>query len=207
MFGGAFEVRLRSGRELTCGLEKLKPWVALDERRLMLPPSSGGHGGIELVVSPDERYVAAFMYSGQSEQGWALLEVDPLRLVRDLRYWQGEGSAPQFSPDGRWLAMLVSTAGMVRDSDEYFEDVHDPDSEARVDLVWARLYVQGVPDGPIHTVDVCCEVPVAMDPDELHEPRWDTDGKLAWAGDATVRIGATEVAIPPSGPAVVTPPG
>jgi hypothetical protein len=205
MFGGAFEVALRSGKVLTCGLERFKPWVALDGERLALPPSSGGHGGIELVVSPDERYAAAFLYSGQSQVGYAVLEADPLRLVAAHYYWRGESDAPQFSPDGQWLAMLASAPQMVRGTNDWFEEVADPDAEGTVVVDWAKLYVRRVPDGEVVVVDVGSEVALATDPDELAE--WKPYDMLAWESPERVRVGTTSIAVPPTGAVIVPAPG
>jgi hypothetical protein len=90
VFGGASEVSLRSGA------------------RLALPAHGLRH--LELVVSPDERNAALGMWSGQSEQGYVLFDLDPLRVLAQLDYVFGEGDAPMFSPDGRWLVIFTANA-------------------------------------------------------------------------------------------------
>src|SRR5262245_41871257 len=93
---------------------------------IVLPYPQFGHGGHELVVSPNEDYLALYLFSGQSEQGWELFSLVPeLRHVGSLPYVEGEGDPPQFSLDGRWLAMMVAVEPRVRDTGEYFESTSD----------------------------------------------------------------------------------
>jgi hypothetical protein len=204
VFGGTFEARLSSGHVLTCGLERFKPWVALDDERLMLPPSEAGHGGIELVISPNEKHAAAFLYSGQSKVGYAVLETRPLRITVARYYWQGEADVPKFSPDGHWLAMLSSAPQIVRGTNQWFEEAHNPASKDIVTVYWARLYVQPIPDGEVAIVDVGSKIPLATEPDTIAS--WEPYQQLSWVDSETIKIGPTSCRIPASGEIVVDPP-
>ncbi len=78
--------------------------------QIFLPCPSHGYGGHELVVSPHGLYLALFLYSGQSEVGYELFALQPtLQHLGGLPYVFGEGEAPVFSADDRWLAMMWET--------------------------------------------------------------------------------------------------
>lgn len=154
---------------------------------ISLPCPRAGYGGHELVVGRNEDYLALFLYSGQSEQGWELFTLAPqLRHVGGLPYVDGEGDAPQFSPDGQWLAMLVAIAPRVRGSGAYFEDASDPDATGSVVVDWARLYVQRLPDREIACHSVGALVPAALDPDEVES--WTTYGAMRFAAANTIEL-------------------
>jgi hypothetical protein len=141
-------------------------------RTIALPYPRAGYGGHELVVSPDESLLAVYLFSGQSEQGWELFALAPeLRHLGGLPYARGEGDAPQFSPDGAWLAMLVAVPVRVRDSDDDFEAVSDPQRDDVVLVDWAHLHIQRVPAGEIERHALGVRVPRSLDPDELGEWR------------------------------------
>src|SRR5262245_14852795 len=99
--------------------------LTLGDARAVLSYPHLGFGGHALVVSADESYLALFLFSGQSEQGWELFELPSLKHLGGLPYSEGEGDAPRFSSDSKWLAMLVTVTPRLRGSEEYFEDVHD----------------------------------------------------------------------------------
>jgi hypothetical protein len=71
--------------------------LVAEGRRVSLPYPASGYGGHELVVSPSDRYLALFLYSGQSEVGWELFELPGLRHIGRLPYIFGEGEPPVFS--------------------------------------------------------------------------------------------------------------
>lgn len=120
--------------------------VVANGARVSLPYPSRGCGGHELVVSASGRYLALFLYSGQGELGWELFELRPrLRHLGGLPYVSGEGRAPVFSADEKWLAM-VST---LRDIGPDIDEDDDPDG---LEIAWAEVRLQSLPDGP---VEVC----------------------------------------------------
>jgi hypothetical protein len=51
---------------------------------ITLPYPNAGYGGHELVRSPDGRHLAVFLYSGQSEQGWELFQLEPVLVDASL---------------------------------------------------------------------------------------------------------------------------
>lgn len=154
---------------------------------IVLPYPHAGYGGHELVVSPDESHVALYLYSGQSEQGWELFSLSPeLRHVGGLPYVNGEGDAPQFSPDGQWLAMCVAVERRVHGTDDDFEEVCDPDADDSVMVEWARLYVQHVSSTELSSQAVCVRVPRALDPDEVNE--WATYDSMRFVSPTSLEL-------------------
>ena len=155
-------------------------------------------------VSPDERYVALFIDSGQSTHGFELFEMRPaFRHIGGLPAVPGDGHPPVFSPDSRWLVGFVADGYRVRGTDRHFTDLFDKRSGARVTLDWASLRALHLPDGELHRVDVGVEMPVFSYPHEYTE--WDTEDAVRFtAGDvAVLRMPwGQEVAVPlpPSAP-------
>lgn len=211
--GSANHVVLRSGASLSCGaLMGKEQWLALEHagttRRIILPYPHAGLGGQVLVVSPDERYAVLFVYSGQSEQGYELFELAPLlQHVCSVPYRRGQGDAPRFSPDGRWLAMVLTTTPIVRGTDQYAEDAFEPAGQGDVLVDWAELLVQAVPDGAPHATAIGTVLPRSFDHDAFAD--WRLHGALCFAaGDrVTVRLpwspdATLEVVLP--GPESVT---
>src|SRR5690242_13282322 len=171
------ERALRRGRVvLEVGQSLRMQWIvdgATSE--IVLPCPQLGYGGHELVVSPEEDYLALYLFSGQSEQGWELFSLVPeLRHVGSLPYVEGEGDPPQFSPDGQWLAMLVAVAPRVRDTGEFFESTSDASASGTVVVDWARLYLQHLPDRDIMSHAVGASVPRSLDPDEFCDWTYDS---------------------------------
>ncbi len=156
-------------------------------REIALPCPRAGYGGHELVVSPDESSLALFLFSGQNEQGWELFSLRPmLRHLGGLPYVEGTGDAPRFSPDGQWLAMLVSVTPRVHATGAYFEDVSDPDADGDVLVEWARLYVHHVASGQTTDHPIAALVPRALDPDEIHE--WRTYGAMRFVAATALEL-------------------
>ena len=147
-FGGRPKITLSNGVELSTG----RYFVQLGETRVDLPYPSAGYGGSELVISSDERTVAMFVYSGQSQVGYELFRIDAkkgsIERISGMPYEVGEGDAPVFSPDGRWLAMLASAGPYERDTGEYIEDLLDPQADEGDEIVadLAQLFIQAIPD-------------------------------------------------------------
>lgn len=161
-------------------------------------------GEYAFVVSPDERYVAVFIESGDRTHGFELFEVRPaFRHIGGLSAVPGDGRPPVFSVDSRWLVEFVADGYRVRGTDQHFTDLFDKRSGARVMLDWASLRVLRLPDGELHRVDVGVEMPVSAYPHEYTE--WDTEDAVRFtAGDvAVLRMPwGQEVAVPlpPSAP-------
>jgi hypothetical protein len=198
--GGAATLRVRPDRRaLVVDSPGREPEVIEFRPRIDLS------GGGELVVSGDERHVALFGYSGQSSQGYELFRLDPLAHLGGFPDTQGEGAAPLFSPDGRWLVMAMSIdAPVVRGTGEYFEEVADDDSDAPVVIDWARLVVQQVDGGEPVTVPVGVEAAVSTDLDTVLD--WNTYAHpLRFTADDVVVVTMPwgeeiPVSLPPAGP-------
>lgn len=192
------EVMLRAGR-LRFAVELRRLVVTLADRdEVAWPVPDAGYGGHALVVSPDERYLALFLYSGQSEQGWELFELEPaLRRLGGLPYIGGDGDPPRFSPDGRWLAMFVARGPTVRGTDDDFGDVHDPDAADLVEVDWAAVYIQRVPEGVIERYAVGATLPRSFDLDDL--AAWTTADRMRFASADSLVL-----TLPAGGELVVT---
>ena len=108
--------------------------------RLAIP--NEGYGGHELLLSTKERYLAMFLYSGQSEVGYELFYFRPLlQHICSFGYVYGEGVGPAFSSDESRLGLAWATNPMLEE-----EDVERlPSGECLVD--WATLRIQELPHG------------------------------------------------------------
>jgi hypothetical protein len=202
-------VHIRAGSAvIRCGDDARNDaiWVTLEapskpEERVTLPRSSGGVGGLDLVVSHDERHLALFVYSGQSAQGYELFALEPqLRHLGGLPYVHGMGDGPTFSPDDRWLVMLVREVARLRTATrEYFEAVSDEHAQGTVVIDWARLYVQRVPDGAIENVHVGVEIALSTDHDVVAE--WEVYAVDIVGANVRIRMPWGEVVTVPLPPA------
>jgi hypothetical protein len=134
--------------------------------RASFPCPRQGLGGHELVISPGERYLAVFLYSGQSEQGYELFELRPvLRACGRLPLVFGEGYGPCFSSDDAWIAMATELDGTFGID----ERLDAPEEEHVVD--WAELRVQALPDGEIHVCTLRARVAGDLpEPDDVRYP-------------------------------------
>ena len=180
---------LRRGRVVfEVGKSLTMQWIAGGGTgEIVLPYPWHGYGGHELVVSPDEDYLALYLFSGQSAQGWQLFSLVPeLRHVGSLPYVEGEGDPPQFSPDGQWLAMLVAVEPRARDTGEYFESTSDASASDTVVVDWARLYVQHLPDREIVSHAMGANVPRSLDRDDFFE--WTTYGAMRFLAANTLEF-------------------
>lgn len=213
MYGGSESVALRSGKLVRCGYDN-EIVVTLGgagqaDEVVRLPSPEAGLGGLELVVSPDERYAALLVYSGDVEMGWELFELAPtLRRVSGLPYVQGEGLAPVFSPDSHYLAMVLTTGARERGTGKAAEKLLRPEAKGEVLLDWAMLYVQRVPDGAVEASPVGTWVKRSMEADEVLG--WDLYESLRFSGGKHRLVlplpwgGVLELGIPLGGP-VTTP--
>lgn len=127
--------------------------------RASIPYPMLGCAGHELLLSASERYLAMFLWSGQSEIGYELFYFRPqLQHICSFGYELGEGSGPVFSSDERRLGLVWATNPLLSLVDEDFDNVeHLPTGECLAD--WARLRIQQLPDGPAMTCRVRVRVP------------------------------------------------
>jgi hypothetical protein len=205
------QVTLRSGDRLACGhVFGESQWIELERsgeatQRIELRFPHAGIGAQELVLSPDERLAAMCIRSNQGDgQGYELFELIPvLRHVGRAPYRQGQGDAPRFSPDGRWLVMLTKVAPMCGSLDaEEFLGCGDSEVE------WAELHVHEVPHGERDRWRVTTLMPAELD---VELAKWSLNG--AWQFSAADRVtvmlpwGARlEVALPPPAGTIRTEP-
>lgn len=210
VFGGSESVILRSHATVHCGKEPRARefWVAIEgpadaRQQVVLPVPSSGYGGSELVVSPDQRWAALFIYSGQSEAGYELFALEPaLAHVGQLPYVRGEGTVPVFSPDSQWLVMVTTNQRRVRGTGEYAEEVLG-EGEGEVLIDWATVHVQRVTDGPVVSTAIGTPVPRATSYDEVAE--WTLDNATTFPSNDRIAIQLPwgeriEIALPLSGP-------
>lgn len=213
MYGGDEAVGLSSGAIVRCGFDGAMV-VTLSraghgDQVVRLPSPEGGLGGLELVLSPDERYAALLVYSGHTEMGWELFELTPsLRHVSSLPYVHGEGLAPVFSPDSRYLVMILTTGARERGTGKNAEALLRPDAKGEVLLDWAMLYVQRIPLGAVEASPVGTWVKRSTEAAEVMG--WDLYESLRFSGDKHRLVlplpwgGVLELGIPLGGP-VTTP--
>jgi hypothetical protein len=129
----------RSGSEIAVILEAPNG-EALARAALRYP--SGGPGA-ELLLSPNERYLALYLYSGQSEEGYELFYFRPLlEHICSFGLVPGEGYVA-FSSDERWFGHARSTNPELCLLEKGVE--HLSNGECLVD--WATLRVQELPPG------------------------------------------------------------
>jgi hypothetical protein len=216
MFGGHEAVSLRSGATIRCAIDRVVDHAIVvtlerggSNEVLRLPSPLEGLGGLELVVSPDERLAALLVYSGQSEQGWELFAIEPaLRHLSSLPYVRGEGLAPVFSSDSRTLAMIVTVEPRERGTGEYAEALLDPEASGEILIDWATLFIQQVPDGEVEASAIGTWVRRSTDPDEIQG--WDLYESLRFTRNHQLTVplpwgGLLELPIPLGG-SVTTPP-
>lgn len=122
-------------------------------------------------MSPSERFVAMWLLSGQSDIGYELFEVRPLRHVASLPYSHGEGPAPAFSPDERFVAMC-----WMRGQWQY-EYPSSIESEP-----WATLHVRTIAVNTTREVALFLETPRDFDIDDT------TPRELAFVSPTVLRL-------------------
>ena len=79
--------------------------------KCQFPHLSGNYGGGSLLLSPSERYVVFSYFSGESEEGFALLEIEGkhLRLLYDSDYLYGEDANYSFINQEKGLVQTFRT--------------------------------------------------------------------------------------------------
>lgn len=95
-----------------------------------LPNLSGNYGGGSLLLSPSEKYVIFSYFSGQSEEGFALFEIEDSKLIflYDSSYLYGEDANYSFANNEKVLIQTFRTgswykddAGIDENGDMYYE--------------------------------------------------------------------------------------
>jgi hypothetical protein len=130
----------------------------------------GNYGGCEITVSPLAGFVALFMFSGQSEQGYELFRTGSgLEHLPGLSYEHGMGGPPVvFSPDDRYVVVMNHSRPYVEDAEHADED--DEDAPVCVRVRWSELVMQqlGEQVGKPEHLDVYVDLPAntTQDPEE-----------------------------------------
>jgi hypothetical protein len=181
------------------------PGLAVEAERTLAFDAGAGVGGAELALSHDGRLASAWMFSGQSEEGFALFSIPGIETLASLPYVQGESATPcLFSPDDRWVALVREpdpiwwTLGDDRDWDT-------PTEGGRVH--WATLHLQATA-GDRRRLEhpILVDVPRGwFPPEELAGATWPRNVRfegparlgfdLPWGGSFVFEV-------PPEGPCV-----
>ena len=94
------------------------------EETLPFSHLSGNYGGGSLLLSPSQRYVIFSYFSGESEEGFALLEIanNQLKLLYDSDYIYGEDANYGFTNDERTIIQTFRTGAWYKDEAEIDEN-------------------------------------------------------------------------------------
>lgn len=84
----------------------------------------GNYGGGTLLLSPSQRYVIFSYFSGESEEGFALLEIanNRLKLLYDSDYLYGEDANYSFANDERTIIQTFRTGAWYQNEAEIDEN-------------------------------------------------------------------------------------
>ena len=187
-------VQLRSGVRLHCSIERSCAWLQVERpegsSKVVVAEWRGGIGGVELVVSPDERFLAVFLYSGQSSQGYELFSLEPVVRVGGLPETLGHGSAPGFSSDGGHLVSLIDVVPRLRATGAFFEDCQDDTSNERAVVDLAQLFVHRLSSPTVvQRFAVGVELAVRRSENETH---FELARQLGFRSERTEFIAVTE---------------
>ena len=82
------------------------------------PYHSGGYGGGSLLLSPSERYVIFSYFSGESEEGFVLLEIvdNQFKFLYDSDYLYGENAHYGFADNERILIQTFRTGSWYKEN-------------------------------------------------------------------------------------------
>ncbi|MBK9519724.1 MAG: hypothetical protein IPO09_20840 [Anaeromyxobacter sp.] len=190
----------------------IRAWPSLELHRAAPLPFSTRRGvaGLELVLSGTGRFGAAWIYSGQSEEGWVLFSLPDAAPLATIPYLLGESASPcLFSPDERHLLMVVEPGGAWWAGAEAGAAADTPARGGPVR--WATLHVQEVREnGSRSEIPIIVDLPLGWVPgDALDGATWprgvrfDGPGRLVfdvpWGGQGSI-------AFPPAGPCYAPPP-
>lgn len=94
------------------------------ESRFEVPYPSGGYGGGWLTLSPSKNYVVFSYFSGESEEGFCLFQIEDsqLELVYDSGYLYGEEASYSFVDDERILIQTFRTGAWYEENAEADEN-------------------------------------------------------------------------------------
>jgi hypothetical protein len=152
-FGGWLQLVTRHGEQIR--VEEYSSGMAIivdaPNGETLARVACSAAGCAELLLSAKERYLAMFLYSGQSEVGYELFYFRPiLQHICSFGYVLGEGLGPVFSSDECWLGLAWAINPNLCLLDEGVE--HLPNGECLVN--WAMLRIQALPDGPATSCSV-----------------------------------------------------
>jgi hypothetical protein len=139
--------------------------------RAAIPYPRHGYGGHELLLSPDERYLALWLYSGQSEIGYELFAFPRLEHLHSFGYVLGEGNGPAFSPDDRFLALAWSTNPGLVLVDLPDMPAHPGVSPHPITIEWAQLRLHDLVDDTATTCTISVDLPAGF-PVETDDSYW-----------------------------------
>ena len=94
------------------------------ESRVEVPYPSGGYGGGWLTLSPSKNYVVFSYFSGESEEGFCLFNIEDhqLKLVYDSGYLYGEEANYSFVNNERILVQTFRTGAWYEENAEADEN-------------------------------------------------------------------------------------
>ena len=175
--------QLGNGGVVRCSFDRGVVWLEVERAeqvssKVRVAEWRGGIGGVELVVSPDERSVAVFLFSGQSSQGYELFSLEPLVRIGGLAETHGHGSAPRFSPDSRYLVSLIDEVPRLRATGAFFEECQDDASDQHAVVDLARLFVHRLSSPVLQSFSVGVDLPLSTDLDALLD--WDRYDTIAF---------------------------
>jgi hypothetical protein len=203
--------------EFTGDADELRLTRTRDDKKrrpstIVIPTPHAGLGGASLVVAPDERHVALYIHSGQSEVGLELIALRP-RFIRrfSLPYRPGEADPPKFSADATWLAMLVRTRLHA-----WYDEHGEPHTEGAPPegrpwtLPWAELYALHLPDRTLSRTEILINAAALPPARELDT--WSTSRRLVrvTADAAQLKLPwgeRTQLPLPSHGEVIRTYPG
>jgi hypothetical protein len=165
-------------------------------RALIFEPRSAGLGGGRLILSPSEKVVVVSIYSGQSEEGFELVAVEPrLRHLLTRDYVFGEEASFAFTPSEDRLAMMYpfSCSEWWLGFDEG-ESVPMPGGAMRFPFGEFRLFDLHTGAETVHSLHVL--LPAGWTPPE---ELWDSNLRVSLSGEHMTFMapwGTEQVALP-----------
>ena len=172
--------------------------------------TGSGVGGLDLTISDSGRLGAARIYSGQSEEGYALCSLPELVTLATLPYTAGESASPcVFSPDETYLAFVIEPNGLWWAGDGDEADWDTPAEGGSVQ--WAVLHAHETRRHGIRTEHpILVDVPRGWVPsEELAGASWPRNVRFAAVGQLAFDLpwgGTCSIPFPPKAPCFAPPP-